>query len=74
MISRTRKHPRVRSVSWRTFDWLITRVAVAHICGNVNPGLPGLALHNWIARSQTSSVRRLGLRLLRQEPAARFWP
>jgi len=74
VIARTRKRPRVKSVNFRTFGWLVTRMAVLAIMDNVTPGDLFPQRRPYLARSTTSHVRRIGERLIREDRGRRFWP
>jgi len=74
VIGRARKRPRKKSVSFRTFWWVLIREATAHVVENSNPRLGTGPIRSWLCSSQTSSVHRLGERLLREDRGRRFWP
>jgi hypothetical protein len=74
VIERTRKRPRDKSVTFRTFWWLLTREAVLNICQNSSPNLCRDNLRAWLARSQTHRVRFFGENLIRGDRGRRFWP
>lgn len=74
MIARTRKRPRTKSASFKTFWWLLTHEAVLNICRTTMPRLSEEHLRAWLDPRSTSSVLRLGDRMLRQDRGRRFWP
>lgn len=74
MIERPRKRPRTKSVSFRTFGWLVTAEAVAAIVRNVAPTFDDSHVRAWLSRSQMNHIRRFGEALIRQDRGRRYWP
>lgn len=74
MIERTRKRPRVKSVNFRTFWWLLTAEATVNVLSNTRSGLDNANVRAWIARSSMFHVRRFGEGLIRQDRGRRIWP
>ena len=74
MIARVRKHPRVDSVSWRTFNWLVIREAAVGVLVQTYHVPMGPGLRAWIAKSSTTFLRRQVERLLADDPGRRYWP
>jgi len=74
MISRTRKRPRDKSVSFRTFWWVLQREATLRICDNAAPGAFDSAMRRWLAGARTVAVVRLGVKLIFDDRGRRFWP
>jgi len=74
MIERRRKRPRVRSVSFRTFWWLVTAVATFCICRPyVGPTEIMRARAAWLALS-TQERQRHARRILAHFPERSFYP
>ena len=74
-IGRPRRRPRVASINWRSFAWLLPRVAVERMIEErADARELAMAWRRWLARSQTYAVHRFGETLLRQHPDWRIRP
>jgi len=74
-IRRARRRPRVRSINWRTFGWLLLRVAVLNIHeGDFRDRTAKGDLRRYLRDMQSHRVRSLGRFLLVNNPERRIRP
>lgn len=71
MIARTRKRPRVRSSSFRTLGWLITRQACWHVFYGPSSPTCWPFLAEKFTHAQTTPLRYLCERRLQRTPELR---
>ena len=73
-IRRPRKRPRVRSVSFQTFGWVLIREAA--LCIGVGRGLHGAAFggRDYLAHLPPRHVMLRAERILRFNEARRYYP
>lgn len=74
MISRARKRPRDKSVSFRTFWWLLVHEAAVGVCVNTYAAVDNAALRRWIAPQPSYLVARHCGRLIARDRGRRYWP
>lgn len=74
MITRTRKRPRDKSVSFRTYGWLCVHEAAFAILVSTYGPRDTTALRRWLVTQPCASLRRQCTRLLRQDRGRGFWP
>ena len=73
-VRRSRKHPRVKSCSFVSFGWLVTREAAFHIVYPFVPGsLEEATARRAIAEAVTYNIRRVAESLLRFYPERRWY-
>jgi len=74
-IRRARARPRVRSINWRTFKWLLPRVVVARLIES-DDAYQGreLIIQRWLTSAPTWRVVKFAEHLLVNDPRRRFRP
>lgn len=73
-ISRRRRRPRVRSVSFRSFVWVLQREAVLRVLFPTQAEMDGAtAARDALLKADSWAVRRLGEHALRCRPERRYW-
>ena len=63
MIARTRKRPRVRSISLRTFGWVCAREAAFALVADQFPPARHPHLRLWLCKAPLAHVRRVVQRM-----------
>jgi len=72
-IRRPRRRPRVRSVSFRTFAWLLVREAYLRVWYPEQVEHAHTIVRRWVAMPATDRLVRASHRLFRREPDRRFF-
>lgn len=73
-IRRPRNRPRVKSVNFRSFWWLVRRQAALQIIAGPLSNLVSDAFTRWVLHHRPDALRDRVARTLRDKPERRIYP
>lgn len=74
MIARVRKRPRVSSIGWKTFGWVLVHEAAVNVLVTTYGVKHGPGLRQWVCDQTTTCLRRRIDRVLLEDLGRRWWP